>query len=96
MEAVSYDAIGQLLTGSFMDYAMLRADTLPMFDVGFAEDPTKSNVLRVKGDGEGGTTPAPAAVMNAVLDALAPLGITTLDMPASPMRVWRAIQTAQR
>ncbi len=95
MERAAWDGEGQLLTGSFMDYAMPRASDFPMFAVGLAEDPTATNVLRVKGGGEGGTTPAPAAVMNAILDALAPLGIERLDMPATPMRVWRAINEAR-
>ncbi len=95
MEAVSYDSDGQALTGSFMDYAMPRADMFPMFAAEFSEDPTQSNVLRVKGGGEGGTTPAPAAVMNAIFDALAPLGVAALEMPATPQRVWRAIKAAR-
>ena len=95
MEAARHDAEGQVLTGSFMDYAMPRADMLPMLDVEFSEDPTKGNVLRVKGGGEGGTTPAPAAVMNAILDALAPLGVTHLDLPATPLAVWRSIKAAR-
>lgn len=94
-ECAEFDANGQLLTGSFMDYAMPRAGDLPFFGVEFTEDPTASNVLRVKGGGEGGTTPASAAVMNAVMDALAPLGVAHLEMPAAPMRVWRAIQAAR-
>ncbi len=96
MEVVVWDGEGQVLTGSFMDYALPRAADLPMFDTQFSEDPTQGNVLRVKGGGEGGTTPAPAAVMNAVLDALAPLGVEHLDLPASPARVWRAINAARQ
>jgi aerobic carbon-monoxide dehydrogenase large subunit len=87
---------GQVLTGSFMDYAMPRADTAPSFTVELAEDPTKGNPLRVKGGGEAGITPALAAIMNAVVDALSVHGIAHLDMPATPARVWAAIAAASR
>lgn len=83
---------GQVLTGSFMDYGVLRADRVPFYDVALVEDPTGSNALRVKGGGEGGITPALATTINAVLDALAPLGVTDIEMPASPGRVWQAIR----
>ena len=86
---------GQLLTGSFMDYAMPRADELPFFEVGTNEVPTPNNPLGVKGAGEAGTVGALPAVMSAVRDALAPLGIKHFDMPASPERLWRAIRGAQ-
>jgi aerobic carbon-monoxide dehydrogenase large subunit len=92
LEDCRYDkASGQLLTGSFMDYAMPRADNLPSFDVATHGTPCAHNPLGVKGCGEAGAIGAPGAVMNAVLDALAPLGISDLDMPASPERVWRAL-----
>jgi carbon-monoxide dehydrogenase large subunit len=97
MEQVVYDAeSGQLLTASFMDYAMPRADT--MGDVELHENPvpTKLNPLGVKGAGEAGTVGALPAVMNAVMDALASAGVRQLDMPASSDRVWRALQEAQR
>jgi len=95
MEQVVYDdASGQLLTASFMDYAMPRADTLPDMHIESAPVPTKLNPLGAKGAGEAGTVGALPAAMNAVLDALAPLGVRALDMPASPERVWRAIQAA--
>jgi len=94
IENHAYDAEGQVLTASFQDYAMPRADLLPDFDVRLSEDPTKGNPLRVKGGGEGGTTPAPAAVMNAVCDALAGAGVEHFDMPATPVRVWRALALA--
>jgi carbon-monoxide dehydrogenase large subunit len=87
---------GQVLTGSFMDYAMPRADMMPSFTVELAEDPTKGNPLRVKGGGEAGITPALAAIMNAVVDALSAHGIAHMDMPASPARVWAAIAAARR
>ena len=96
-DGMAYDAeTGQVLSASFMDYAMPRADTLPSFHVEMTEDPTAGNPLRVKGGGESGITPALAAVGNAVADALAPLGIEHVDMPASPQRVWSAIRDAEK
>ena len=86
---------GQLLTGSYMDYAMPRADDLPSFKVGTQVTPCTHNPLGAKGCGEAGAIGAPAALMNAVMDALAPLGIKHFDMPASPHRVWSAIQSAK-
>jgi aerobic carbon-monoxide dehydrogenase large subunit len=94
-ECFAHDpASGQVLTGSFMDYAMPRADMAPSFRVDLAEDPTKSNPLRVKGGGEAGITPALAAIMNVVADALSAHGIAHIDMPATPARVWAAIKAA--
>jgi carbon-monoxide dehydrogenase large subunit len=87
---------GQLLSGSLMDYALPRADDLPGFDVSLVELPTTVNPLGVKGSGQAGCIAAPQTIMNAVLDALAPLGVTDLDMPATPERVWRAIRAAGR
>ena len=96
MEEVVYDReSGQLLTASFMEYAMPRADTLPDLVVGSNPVPTALNPLGAKGAGEAGTVGALPAVMNAVIDALAPLGVRHLDMPATPERVWRAIQEAR-
>jgi carbon-monoxide dehydrogenase large subunit len=89
-EQVVYDEGGQLLTASFLDYALPRADGLPAFTLGFNEQPCRTNPLGVKGAGEGGCVAAPPALINAVLDALAPLGVRHLDMPASPERIWRA------
>jgi len=89
-------ATGQVLSGSFMDYGMPRADRLPSFEVVLAEDPTSGNPLRVKGGGEGGITPATAVVINALVDALAAYGIEDIQMPATPLRVWRAIHRATR
>jgi carbon-monoxide dehydrogenase large subunit len=86
---------GQLLSGSFLDYAIPRADDLPAIDVISRDVPSPTNPLGVKGAGEGGTVGAPGAVIHAILDALAPLGVTHLDMPATPERVWRAIQDAK-
>jgi carbon-monoxide dehydrogenase large subunit len=96
MEQVVYDPdSGQLLTASFMEYAMPRADTLPDVVVGSNPVPTSLNPLGAKGAGEAGTVGALPAVMNAIMDALAPLGVRHLDMPATPERVWRAIQEAR-
>ncbi len=96
MEHCVYDReTGQLLTGSFMDYAMPRADDFPNFTIGHVCTPCTTNPLGTKGCGEAGAIGSPPAVMNAVLDALAPLGVKDLDMPASPNRVWTAIQQAK-
>ena len=86
---------GQLLTGSYMDYAMPRADDLPSFKVGTRVTPCTHNPLGAKGCGEAGAIGAPAAIMNAVHDALSAVGVTRIDMPASPHRVWAAIQSAK-
>jgi carbon-monoxide dehydrogenase large subunit len=97
MENCVYDReSGQLLTGSFMDYAMPRAVDLPSFKVDHRITPCTHNPLGVKGCGEAGAIGSPPAVINAVIDALAPLGVTHIDMPASPERVWRAIQSAKK
>ncbi len=94
-ESLDYDgATGQLLCGSFMDYALPRADDLPPFEVDSFEVPTQVNPLGAKGVGEAGTVGALAALLNAVNDALAPLGVRHLDMPVTPERVWRAIRAA--
>ncbi len=86
---------GQLVTGSFMDYALPRADDVPMFDIGFADNaPCPSNPLGSKGCGEAGTVGALAAVMNAVADAVKVRGIDHIDMPATPIRVWQALNAA--
>jgi carbon-monoxide dehydrogenase large subunit len=95
-EGCVYDAkSGQLLTGSLMDYCMPRADNLPALQVGHHTTLCTHNQLGVKGCGEVGAIGSPAAVMNAVVDALKPYGITHLDMPANPERVWRAIHSAR-
>jgi carbon-monoxide dehydrogenase large subunit len=87
---------GQLITGSFMDYAMPRAEDFPSIDNEFDESvPCTTNPLGSKGAGESGTVGAPPAVISAVLDALRPLGIDTIDMPATPLSLWRAIQNAR-
>lgn len=94
MEHVRHDDSGQLLSATLMDYAMPRASDLPSFGVAANPVPTKTNPLGVKGAGEAGIVGAPAAIMNAVCDALAPLGIRHMQMPATPARVWQAIQAA--
>ncbi|WP_382159159.1 xanthine dehydrogenase family protein molybdopterin-binding subunit [Hydrogenophaga sp. ANAO-22] len=96
LEHCVYDReTGQLVTGSFMDYAMPRADDVPDFRLGHVTTPCTTNPLGTKGCGEAGAIGSPPAVINAVLDALAPLGVKDLDMPASPSRVWTAIQSAK-
>ncbi|HLB15185.1 MAG TPA: xanthine dehydrogenase family protein molybdopterin-binding subunit, partial [Burkholderiales bacterium] len=96
LEVVAYDnESGQLLSGSFSDYAMPRADDLPAFDLEFIEVPCKTNPIGVKGVGEAGSVGAPPTVMNAILDALRPLGVEHVDMPATPRRVWEAIRAAK-
>jgi aerobic carbon-monoxide dehydrogenase large subunit len=86
---------GQLLSGSFMDYGMPRADTMPDVESELEEVPCKTNPLGVKGIGESGTIGAPPTVINAVIDALTPLGVTDIDMPATPLRVWQTIARAR-
>jgi len=96
MENFVYDSdSGQVLSGSFMDYAMPRADDFCFFEVQSNPVPTKTNPLGVKGAGEAGTVGALPAVMNAIVDALSPLGITHIDMPATPPRIWAAIRDAR-
>jgi carbon-monoxide dehydrogenase large subunit len=94
-ERTVYDEHGQLVTGSYMDYAMPRADDAPMFASASHPVPAKTNPLGAKGCGEAGCAGALPSVMNALVDALAEYGISHIDMPATPERVWRAIRTAQ-
>ncbi|HXG03548.1 MAG TPA: xanthine dehydrogenase family protein molybdopterin-binding subunit, partial [Candidatus Binatia bacterium] len=91
---VVYDEAGQLLTGSLMDYAAPRADLLPDFELDRTVTPTPVNPLGAKGVGEAGAVGAPAAVVNAVVDALAPLGVTHVDMPLTPEKIWRLMRAA--
>jgi carbon-monoxide dehydrogenase large subunit len=91
-EEVAYDDNGQLLTGSLMDYGVPKADMLPMYETDRTVTPSPVNPLGVKGAGEAGCIGSPPAVVNAVVDALAPFGVTHLDMPLTPARVWRAMQ----
>src|SRR5499427_6048525 len=86
---------GQLLSGSFMDYGMPRADTMPNVETELEEVPCKTNPLGVKGIGESGTIGAPPTVINALIDALKPLGVDHIDMPATPARVWETITRAR-
>jgi carbon-monoxide dehydrogenase large subunit len=96
LEGVVFDrASGQLLTGSLLDYALPRAGDLPSFEVVAHNVPTATNPLGVKGAGEAGCVGAPAAFVNALLDALAPLGVADIAMPATPERVWQAIRAAR-
>jgi carbon-monoxide dehydrogenase large subunit len=95
-EHAIYDtASGQLLTGTFMDYEMPRADGMPEIRLYDRSIPSPGNPLGAKGAGEAGTTGAVPTVANAVIDALRPLGINTLDFPYTPDRVWRAIRAAK-
>jgi carbon-monoxide dehydrogenase large subunit len=95
LEHTVYEAAsGQLLSGSLMDYALPRADDLPAFDITLAALPTAANPLGVKGSGQAGRIAAPQTIINAILDALSPLGIDHIDMPATPERIWRAIRAA--
>jgi carbon-monoxide dehydrogenase large subunit len=97
LEACIYEpGSGQLLSASFLDYGMPRADHFPHMEVDLTEDPTHGNVLRVKGGGEAGITPSSAVLMNAVMDALSDIGIEHMDMPATPQRVWDSIQVARK
>jgi carbon-monoxide dehydrogenase large subunit len=96
MECVSYDSSGQPITGSFMDYALPRAEDIPMMEVGDHPVPAKSNPLGTKGCGEAGCAGSLSTIVNAVLDALSEYGITHIDMPLTPERVWRAIEDAKK
>ena len=94
-ENVIYDpASGQLLNGTWMDYAMPRADHVPSFEIHFRQTLTSANPLGVKGAGQAGCMAAPQTIISAVLDALKPLDITDMDMPVTPERLWQAIRDA--
>ena len=95
LENAHYDENGQLLTASYMDYCMPRADNFPSLQVDYTVTACTHNDLGVKGCGEAGAIASPPALINAVVDALSPLGVTDMTMPASPEKVWRAIQNAQ-
>jgi aerobic carbon-monoxide dehydrogenase large subunit len=95
-ELCAYDEQGQLLSASFMDYAMPRADLLPSFTTDISEVLTPTNRLGVRGAGEGGTTGALGAVVNAVVDALAEFGVNHIEMPVTPEKIWRAMQAAKQ
>ena len=95
LENAHYDENGQLLTASYMDYCMPRADDFPALKVDYTVTACTHNDLGVKGCGEAGAIASPPALINAVVDALSPLGVTDMSMPASPEKVWRAIHDAQ-
>jgi carbon-monoxide dehydrogenase large subunit len=96
LERTAYDpSSGQLLSGSFMDYAVPRADDVPNIEVELVEVPCGTNPLGVKGAGEAGAVGSPPALINAIIDALSPLGIKKIDMPATPEIVWRAVTLAK-
>ena len=92
MSGVGTPNPGQVLTGSFLDYALPRACDVPSFTVELREDPTTCNPLAVKGGGEAGITPASAAIMNAVVDALSDYGVENLETPITSERIWRAMR----
>jgi carbon-monoxide dehydrogenase large subunit len=94
LEEMSYDADGNPQTGNFADYGFVSADVLPTFEIVHLETPTPLNELGAKGIGESGTIGATPAVQNAVIDALAHLGVKHIDMPCTAEKVWRAIQEA--
>ena len=91
LEDIRYDDNGQLISATLMDYAVPRGDDLPNFEIAFVENATAANPLGVKGAGQAGAIAAPQTVMNAIVDALAPFGVTHLDMPATPEKIWRAM-----
>jgi carbon-monoxide dehydrogenase large subunit len=92
LEEVAYDDAGQLMTGTLMDYALPRASDVPALDVHHVVTPSPLNPLGVKGAGEGGTLPAPAAIANAVVDALWHLGVRHIDIPITPAKVWKLLR----
>ena len=92
MEDIAYDADGQLLSGSLMDYCLPRGDDTCAMEIISAPTVTVSNLIGAKGGGESGPTGALPATINAVVDALKPLGVTHIDMPATPLKVWQAMQ----
>jgi carbon-monoxide dehydrogenase large subunit len=96
MEEARYDPDGgQLLSATFMDYAMPRATDLPFFELSMVELATDANPIGAKGAGQAGCIGAPQTVIHAILDALRPLGVSHLDMPATPSRIWHAIQSSK-
>ena len=94
LEEIVYDGAGQLVTGTLMDYALPRAADVPALEVHHVVTPSPLNPLGVKGAGEGGTLPAPAAIANAVADALRPLGVEVTEMPLTRERLWRQVRAA--
>jgi carbon-monoxide dehydrogenase large subunit len=97
IEEVIYDRdSGQLVTGTLLDYGLPRADIMPPISIDFSPVPSTTNPLGAKGVGEGGTVASTPTVMNAILDALAPLGVTDVAMPATPERIWHAMREHAR
>jgi aerobic carbon-monoxide dehydrogenase large subunit len=94
-EYAAYDASGQLQSGSMMDYALPKADDLISYETDRTETPSPVNPMGVKGAGETGTIASTPAIANAVIDALSPFGITHVDMPLTPARIWAAIQAGK-
>jgi carbon-monoxide dehydrogenase large subunit len=92
-ESGEYNESGQLVSGSMMDYAIPRTDCLPSFELDRTVTPSPTNPLGVKGVGETGTIASTPAVVNAVMDALSPFGVTHLDMPLTSQKIWNAIQS---
>ena len=95
-EEMCYDQDGQLLTGTLLDYTLPLAGQLPHFVTDFIETPSPNNPLGAKGVGESGCIGAPPAIVNAVLDALAPLGIKTIDMPLRPEKIWQLVHAIEK
>ena len=95
LEEIVYDDTGQLATGTFMDYALPRADVMPSLEVHHVVTPSPMNPLGVKGAGEGGTLPAPAAIANAVANALAPLNVPITDMPLTRRLLWERLRATR-
>jgi carbon-monoxide dehydrogenase large subunit len=95
MERCVYDRDGQLITASFMDYAMPRATDLPMFATAISEVPSTTHPLGLRGGGEGGITPALGVIANAIVDGLLEFGVTHIELPATPERIWHAVQEAR-
>jgi carbon-monoxide dehydrogenase large subunit len=95
LEGAVYSDDGQLVTGSYMDYAMPRAMHIPDYRFDFTCTPCTHNPLGAKGCGEAGAIGTPPAIINAIIDALAPLGVDDIPMPATPLAVWQAIQDAR-
>jgi hypothetical protein len=91
LERLVYDANGQMLTASFMDYALPRASDIPEVELAHIETPSPFNLLGAKGVGEAGCIGVPVAIVNATLDALAPYGVASLDMPLTSEKIWRAL-----
>jgi carbon-monoxide dehydrogenase large subunit len=96
LEAAVYDEVGNLISGSLMDYALPKADSMPAYDTNRTETPSPLNPLGVKGIGEAATTGSTPAVANAVIDALSPLDIRRLDMPFTSEKIWQALQAAYK